>query len=765
MFRSIKKKTEAAFRRRKTNKSISSPVTQATAPTDVDWPFHNDYSYPPSTTHSAAATNTVTPGAGSEQSTPVEPRRLASFEGGDDTSAGESSSLDLSYLEEPFPEEEVDAAEGEGAEDESREEDLYTTKYVPFVETSAMRNNMFVHAATSHYGMVNPAIMSGFGDDDESIWLVDDEETEEAPAIKTRGQGKREGEEDELEEEEREELGEDEPDVALPPTNQPPTVPSVSEAASMAGPQTGFRYRINYALFDDDEFASSHEEETTPTSVSVGRAPSLRPQSSGTNSLESLSVDNKSRGPISNRDEIGASNGSSDPTTSNPYVDLLEQQDSAMTVAYQRRLVLSERRGDDEADDFSFGQRYQKDPETLAVLVTHQRVPSDHAAGDRDCSICADTKEPILFPRFSPTASCEHPPTACLECLERSIRSDLTSKIWTDIRCPECRGLLDYTDIQRYADEETFRRYETLALRAAMAEAENFFWCTSGCGSGQIHETGHDLPIVICLHCSHRSCFRHNVAWHQGLTCDEYDELLADPDNFRSRLEIDNDAWAASQQAQLNADRAMAQGLLEEERRAAEMRQQREREERERTRKAIQLARQIAARRKMEEEMSRITVGMTTKPCPGCGWAIEKNDGCSHMTCVKCKHQFCYECGADHQQILENDNTIHLETCRFHPSQLEESGAEEMGDMDDEDVVEEEVERDFSDVYDEFSLYENYPDYPGEEEDVEGSEQAEAEAEAEAGDEVEVEDEAEDEDEYDYDGYVDYGSEEDEFDD
>ncbi|KAL6885182.1 hypothetical protein HDV57DRAFT_417085 [Trichoderma longibrachiatum] len=630
MFRSIKRKTEAAFRRRKTNRTISSTVTQVTAPTDVDWPFQNDYSsYPPSTTHSAAAatTNNVTPGAGSEQSSPVEPRRQTSFEGGGDTSVAESSSLDLSYLEEPYLEEGVDAAGIEGAEDEVRE-DAYTTKYVPFVETSAMRNNMFVHAATSHYGMVNPAIMSGFGDDDESIWLVDDEETEENSAVERQGHEMREDEEeDELVQEEREEMGEEEPDIAPPPTNQSPVVPSVSEAASTAGPQTGFTYRINYALFDDDEFASSQEEEATATSVSVGRAPSLRPRSSGTNSLESLSVGNGSHRPHETRDTIGASSGSSTPATSNPYVHLLEQQDSAMMVAYQRRLDLSGRRGDDEADDFSFGQRYQKDPDTLAVLVTHQRVPSDHAAGDRDCSICADTKEPILFPRFSPTASCEHPPTACLECLEQSIRSDLTSKIWTDIRCPECRGLLDYTDIQRYADEETFKRYETLALRAAMAEAENFFWCTSDCGSGQIHESGHELPIVICLHCSHRSCFRHNVAWHQGLTCDEYDQLLANPDNFRSRLEIDNDAWAASQQAQLNADRAMAQGLLEEERRAAEMRHRREREERERTRKAIELARQIAARRKKEEEMSRITVGRTTKPCPGCGWAIEKNDG------------------------------------------------------------------------------------------------------------------------------------------
>ncbi|KAL6864189.1 hypothetical protein J3F83DRAFT_742860 [Trichoderma novae-zelandiae] len=726
MFRSIKKKTEAAFRRRKTTRSITI-VTQVAPPSDVDWPFQND-SYPPST-HSAA-THTATPGA-QEQSTPLGPRRLFSFEG-DDKSVGETSALGVAPAEEALPEGRVDAAEVEGAEEEPTE-DLYTTKYVPFVETSAMRNNMFVHAATSHYGMVNPAIMSGFGNDDESIWLVDDEEAEEEPAVQREGEEGREEEEDEREDGAREDAEGDEPDVVIPPTNRPPPVPSVSEAASTAGPQTGFIYRINYALFDDDEFASSQEDETAPDSVSVGKAPSLRPRSSGTDSLQHLSVDNGSRRPLGSRDEIAASNGSSTPSTSNPYVELLEQQDFAMAVAYQRRLDLSGRRGDDEADDFSFGQRYQKDPDTLAVLVTHQRVPSDHVAGDRDCSICADTKESILFPRFSPTASCEHPPTACLECLERSIRSDLTSKIWTDIRCPECRESLDYTDIQRYADEETFKRYETLALRAAMAEAENFFWCTSGCGSGQIHETGHEQPIVICLHCSHRSCFHHNVAWHQGLACDEYDQLLANPDNFRSRLEIDNDAWAASQQAQLNADRAMAQGLLEEERRAAEMRQQREREERERMRKAIELARQIAARRKIEEEMSRLTVGRTTKPCPGCGWAIEKNDGCSHMTCVKCNHQFCYECGADHRRILENDNSVHHETCRFHPRRLEESGGEDVGDPDDDE------EKPYSEDYDEFDF------------DLEG--------------ELD-EDEAKGEDDDGYDGFVDdYDGKDDEFDD
>lgn len=278
-------------------------------------------------------------------------------------------------------------------------------------------------------------------------------------------------------------------------------------------------------------------------------------------------------------------------------------------------------------------------------MVTNQRTLLDLDDGEheRECIVCTDVK-PIAtsFPSASVTTSCTHPPSTCLDCLATSIRTDLNTKLWNEIRCPECGATLQYDDVDRFADEETKERYQALSFRCAVSAADNFLWCTKGCGYGQVHDGGAAQPIVICLLCNARSCFYHKSAWHENLTCEEYDALQADPLNFRSKFERENEAAEEElrrRRKQEDADRSFAQSLLdaetremereriEAERRERERRERQERKEREEREKKAREERERAAKRKQEELASQKKISATTKPCPQCQAPIEKNHG------------------------------------------------------------------------------------------------------------------------------------------
>ncbi|KAK3372589.1 hypothetical protein B0H63DRAFT_563986 [Podospora didyma] len=256
-----------------------------------------------------------------------------------------------------------------------------------------------------------------------------------------------------------------------------------------------------------------------------------------------------------------------------------------------------------------------------------------------------------------------------------------------------------------------------------MAGFVNWFRCPS-CQSGQLHDDPMGRsPIITCVSCHKRYCFHHQELWHETMTCDEYDQFLLDPDNFRSEFETENERAERVQEVEQRrrremeaSDRRYAESLVREENHRRDFqawcarddgvaweeaerghaksksatRDERERVEAER--KAAQKKNQFAQdkakaieevkRKKAEKLASEATIQKTTKRCPGflCGRPIERNEGCAHMTGLLCGHEFCYECLADHQAILKSGNTKHKRGCMYHPDNLPGIDEEEWDD-------------------------------------------------------------------------------------
>jgi hypothetical protein len=146
-----------------------------------------------------------------------------------------------------------------------------------------------------------------------------------------------------------------------------------------------------------------------------------------------------------------------------------------------------------------------------------------------------------------------------------------------------------------------------------------------------VHEGGNEDNIWRCEECGFRVCVVHDNTWHEGETCTEYDYRVSG---------------------------------------------QKEKDEQ---------------KRKEQEEASLKAIGKMSKKCPGrkCGWNIQKNDGCDHMTCEcsaagrpdryrcctdllgsKCSHEFCWLCLAPYDAIRKTGNAAHNDDCKYHSDRI-----------------------------------------------------------------------------------------------
>ena len=98
-----------------------------------------------------------------------------------------------------------------------------------------------------------------------------------------------------------------------------------------------------------------------------------------------------------------------------------------------------------------------------ATQIRQETLPPDQISAisvnrASSCIICTEDFSEIVTAPSWISLACLHEPSVCRDCIAKCIKTNLESKIWNQIMCPECKTLLIYEDIQRLADAETFAR-------------------------------------------------------------------------------------------------------------------------------------------------------------------------------------------------------------------------------------------------------------------------------------------------------------------
>lgn len=72
----------------------------------------------------------------------------------------------------------------------------------------------------------------------------------------------------------------------------------------------------------------------------------------------------------------------------------------------------------------------------------------------KECIICCEERSLSHFPTLCDGPECEH--SVCSRCWRKHLAAETESKLWNDIKCPECRKVLQDAEIQVLASEKTY---------------------------------------------------------------------------------------------------------------------------------------------------------------------------------------------------------------------------------------------------------------------------------------------------------------------
>lgn len=91
------------------------------------------------------------------------------------------------------------------------------------------------------------------------------------------------------------------------------------------------------------------------------------------------------------------------------------------------------------------------------------------------------------------------------------------------VPCPtlSCRLEIEIDVIRRLLNDHEFTTYNDNTCRYVIENNAEYIVCPL-CNHGMHVEENVRTPILRCIHCHHDSCRQCRVAWHNDLTCQQY---------------------------------------------------------------------------------------------------------------------------------------------------------------------------------------------------------------------------------------------------
>jgi DNA-directed RNA polymerase subunit RPC12/RpoP len=271
-------------------------------------------------------------------------------------------------------------------------------------------------------------------------------------------------------------------------------------------PTIGRDCTASYALFDDDvatEYDAPSRQRRTISHRAEDQSNSATPRHRRTSSRQTAPATSRKGHRASQSPKISSRQSRSQITPDRIY--------------YHEGLRSADRRNGYAPSSANPGPRSQN-----SLTASHCR----RSRPEKECVVCTDSRSLPRFPSEPPTARCAHDADVCRRCLRTWISTSFSSKAWDEINCPTCAERLMIEDVRHSAPSEVYRQYKWFHTKAELETLPGWHWCISeGCKSGQ--QIAQRTSKFKCVRCKKVNCAEHNVPWHKGETCKQYEQRSA----------------------------------------------------------------------------------------------------------------------------------------------------------------------------------------------------------------------------------------------